>query len=124
MTVFNYYSDHIPVLWCILVIYKINVDIIPQSPALLIVCMETLMAVLTCCGGNQYARMTRAAHCEKSEGVVTTKFSGIALGTSYYFNVNWSPRGSCYLGVSRYGKNVDLTDVTLTMFSPNSPVSG
>ena len=31
------------------------------------------------------------------------KFNGIAQGISYCFNVNWSPGGSRYLGVSSYG---------------------
>ena len=36
-------------------------------------------------------------------------FDGIAWGITYYFNVNWSPGGSCYLRVSRYGSHVNLS---------------
>ena len=42
---------------------------------------------------------------------MTIKFDGIARGASYYFNVNWSPGGSHYLGVSRYGSSVLLSRV-------------
>ena len=46
-TVRNYYDDHIPVCGCIFIICKINIDLIPQSPALFIVCMERLIPVLS-----------------------------------------------------------------------------
>ena len=55
MIVLHYYNDHIPVFWCILITYKINIDLIPQSPVLFIVCIDRLMTVL----GNQYARVTQ-----------------------------------------------------------------
>ena len=34
---------------------------------------------------------------------MTIKFDRIAWGASYYFNINWSPGVSRYLGVSHYG---------------------
>ena len=38
---------------------------------------------------------------------MTIKFDGITWGVTYYFNVNWSPGGLRYLGVSRYGSYDD-----------------
>ena len=64
MTVLNYYNDHIPVFWGILMIYKINIDLIPQLPALFIVCIERLMTVFVCSGGTNTG-YPGAAHCEK-----------------------------------------------------------
>ena len=37
-------------------------------------------------------------HIVKKVGIVMIKFNGIAWGDSYYFNVNWSPGQSRYLG--------------------------
>ena len=40
------------------------------------------------------------------------KFDGIARGVTYYFNVNWSPAGSRYFGVSRYGSYMYMQEKT------------
>ena len=39
---------------------------------------------------------------------MTIKFDGIARGVTYYFNVNWTPWGSCYLMVLRYGSHMKV----------------
>ena len=44
-------------------------------------------------------------------------FDGIAWGATYYFNVNWSPGGSRYLGVSRYGSYGD--EITIIRTAPH-----